>query len=62
METIKEVFNRRDEDIDSSTARKIYNLIQCDLCTLTLEPTLKVSHNIINEKLMERLEAIALEE
>lgn len=62
LETVKEVFDRGDEDIDSSTARKIYNLIQCDLCTLTLAPSIKVSHNIVNEKLMKRLETMALGE
>ncbi len=62
LETVKEVFDRRDEDIDSSTARKIYNLIKCDLCTLTLAPRIEVSHNVVNKRLMERLEAMALEE
>ena len=62
LETIKEVFDRRDEDIDHDTARKIFILIHRDLCTLTIDPGIEVSHNDVNKKMMERLEAIALRE
>lgn len=62
LETVKEVFDRREGDIDYDTARKIFILIQRDLCTLTIAPRIEVSHNDVNKNMMGRLEAIALRE
>lgn len=59
LETIKSIFNQKDEDIDIRMAHKVYNLIQSDLCKLIVEPRIETLHRDINEKLMLKLKSIA---